>query len=395
MVARPSMRIARAQAMWVQFPIAPERQHRSDFGQVERFDTAMLRIETDCGIVGWGEAKNAAGSAGSYGALVELLNREIAPALIGTDPRAINAIWSQLYNGVRHQHAVARGHAMPHLARRGLTLAAISAVDIALWDILGKSLEVPVWHLLGGRKADKLPAYASGGWADADGIGEQLMGYVKARGFRAVKMRVGVMDGAPHRSAERVCAGRDRLGPDIDLMCDAHGTFSVADAKRFCYLVRDCDLAWFEEPVNVDDKAGMAEVRRSASVPIAAGESEGTRVDFRDLIEHRAVDVLQPDMALCGGISEALAISALASTYNLGFVPHLWAGAPAFFAGLQVTAVAPTGRILEYPVGANPMLTELIKEPVQVTDGYVDIPDSPGLGFEIREDVLAEHTVTG
>ena len=212
--AETSTRIARIQASWVQFPIAPDQQHCSDFGQIDRFDTAILRIETAGGIVGWGEAKNAAGSAGNYAALVELINREIAPALIGRDACDITSIWHQLYNGTRHHHASAHGHAMPQLARRGLTIAAISAVDIALWDILGKSLSVPVWRLLGGRKAERLRAYASGGWAGVDSIGEQLMGYVTACGFNAVKMRVGVMDGAPHRSAARVHAARKHLGPE-------------------------------------------------------------------------------------------------------------------------------------------------------------------------------------
>lgn len=163
-----------------------------------------MRLETDDGIVGWGEGKNAAGSAGSYGALVYLLNEEFCPKIIGRDPADITFIWEDLYNGVRSEKAALAGHAMPELSRRGLTVAAISAIDIALWDILGKSQGKPVWQLLGGRKSDRLPAYASGGWADADGIGEQLNAYVKTGGFKAVKMRVGAMDGAPRNSAKEL-----------------------------------------------------------------------------------------------------------------------------------------------------------------------------------------------
>ncbi len=255
------MRIATVQAWWVRIPIETGRQHRSDFGQVRTFDAAIVRIETDDGVVGWGEGKNAAGSAGDYGALVHMLNHEIAPQLIGRHAGDIGVIWEMLYNGVRSDLAVAAGHAMPQIARRGTTIAAISAIDIALWDILGKSLGLPVWQLLGGRKLDRMPAYASGGWASADAIGEQLNSYIAAGGFKAVKMRVGAMDGPPHVSAARVRAARAALGPDVDLMVDAHGTYTVADAKRFVQLVEDCDLAWFEEPVIADDKAGMAEVR--------------------------------------------------------------------------------------------------------------------------------------
>jgi len=388
------MRITSVRAAWVRFPIDAGRQHVSDYGRVTSFDAAIVRIDTDIGLTGWGEAKNAAGSAGSYAALAMMINAEMAPRLVGRDPRDITAIWDLLYNGVRAHYTAARGHGFPDMARRGHTVAAISGIDIALWDILGKSLGVPIWRLLGGRKAERLPAYASGGWADAAGIGAQLRGYIDGAGFKAVKMRVGAMDGSPQASAERVIAARRDLGPAVDLMCDAHGTFTVAEAKRFAYLVRDCDIAWFEEPVTGDDKAGMGEVRAASHIPIAAGESECTRFDFRDLIAARAVDVLQPDLAICGGITEAMRIGALAAAHNLLLAPHLWAGAPAFAAGLNVCAASTASMIVEYSLGANPMIHDLIEEKMIVEDGMVAIPDRPGLGITIREDVVAAHTVT-
>lgn len=385
------MRIKTVQAWWVRIPIEASRQHRSDFGRLTTFDAAILRIETDDGLVGWGEGKNAAGSAGTYGALVHLLNHEVAPRLIGRHAGDISAIWEMLYNGVRHEMAAGAGHAMPELSRRGLSVAAISAVDIALWDILGKSLNVPVWQLLGGRKADRLPAYASGGWESAGMIGEQLNSYIASGGFRAVKMRVGAMDGAPLVSALRVRAARQALGPAIELMVDAHGTYTVAEAKRFLQLVGDCDLAWFEEPVIADDKPGMAEVRASGNVPIATGESEATRFAFRDLAMLRSADIFQPDPAFCGGITEAMRIGALASAFNLRFAPHLWAGAPCFFSGLHICAASPASFTIEYSLGANPMIHDLVEETVAVEDGMIAIPDRPGLGFTIDERVLETH----
>lgn len=385
------MRIKKVQAWWVRIPIETSRQHRSDFGQLATFDAAILRVETDDGVVGWGEGKNAAGSSGTYGALVHMLNHEIGPRLIGRDSGDISTIWEMLYNGVRHESAASSGHAMPELSRRGLSVAAISAVDIALWDILGKSLGAPVWRLLGGRKADRMPAYASGGWAGPDRIGEQLKSYIDSGGFRSVKMRVGAMDGAPHVSAARVRAAREALGPDVELMVDAHGTYTVADAKRFIRLVSDCDLTWFEEPVIADDKAGMAEVRASGSIPIATGESEATRYAFRDLAVLRSADIFQPDPAFCGGITEAMRIGAIASAFNLRFAPHLWAGAPCFFAGLHVCAASPASFIIEYSLGANPMIHDLIEGEVAVNDGMIAIPDAPGLGFTISERFLEAH----
>ncbi|HEU4988039.1 MAG TPA: mandelate racemase/muconate lactonizing enzyme family protein, partial [Rhizobiaceae bacterium] len=313
------------------------------------------------------------------------------PTLIGRDAGDITGTWEMLYNGVRHHSAAAAGHAMPALSRRGLTVAAISAVDIALWDILGKSLGQPVWQLLGGRKADRLAAYASGGWAPTGKIGDQLKSYITAGGFKAVKMRVGSMDGAPHLSAARVRAARQVLGPDIDIMVDAHGTYTVGDAKRFMHLVEDCDLAWFEEPVSADDKPGLAEVRAHATIPIATGESEATRFAFRDLATRRAVDILQPDPAFCGGITEAMRIGVIASAFNLRFAPHLWAGAPCFFAGLHVCAASPASFIIEYSLGANPMIHDLVEEEVAVRDGMVEIPNRPGLGFTISQKFLEAH----
>ena len=385
------MRIKSVAAWWVSIPIETARQHRSDFGTLTTFDAAILRIETDDGLVGWGEGKNAAGSAGQYGALVHLLNHEIAPQLIGLNAGDITAIWEMLYNGVRAGQAARAGHAMPGIARRGLTVAAISAVDIALWDILGKHLNQPVWQLLGGRKADRLPAYASGGWANAAEIGAQLQSYIDIGGFRAVKMRVGAMDGAAHVSAARVRAARTALGPGVEIAVDAHGTYTVGEAKRFAHLVRDCDLAWFEEPVIADDKPGMAEVRAAATMPIAAGESEATRFAFRDLAMGACVDIFQPDPAFCGGITEGLRIANLAASFNLRFAPHLWAGAPCFFAGLHLCAAAPASFTVEYSCGANPMIHSLINDTVAVTDGMITIPDGPGLGFSLSETFLQAH----
>ena len=206
-----------------------------------------------------------------------------------------------------------------------------------------------------------------------------------------MKMRVGAMDGAPHVSAARVRAARAALGPKVEIMVDAHGTYTVGDAKRFAHLVADCDLAWFEEPVTGDDKAGMAEVRAATHVPIAAGESECTRFDFRDLAELKAVDIMQPDPAFCGGITESLRIAALAASFNLRFAPHLWAGAPCFFAGLQVCAASPASFTVEYSCGANPMIHDLSATPVAARDGMIAIPDGPGLGFSLSEPTLKAH----
>ncbi len=369
-------------------PIPPAKQHVSDFGKVSTFDTVFVRITTESGLEGWGEAKNAAGSTGRYGGLAAILREDIVPLLPGRSARDIQSIWELVYNGVRAGHANRAGRVFPELSRRGVTIAALSAVDIALWDLLGKSLQAPVWQLLGGRRKERFPAYASGGWADVDGIGEELTGYIEKGGFSSVKMRVGALDGSPELSARRVKAARAALGPDVQIFCDAHGTFSVSEAKRFCRMVTSENIGWLEEPVTGDNKRGMAEVRCFTDIPIAAGESEFTRFDFRDLLDLRCVDILQPDMAVCGGISEGVRIAALAAAYDVPLAPHLWTGALGFMSGLHVLASSPTGWIVEYSLGANPVLHDVIEESIQPVEGCIPVPDRVGLGVTINTDAL-------
>ena len=385
------MKIKSVSATWLHVPIPKEKQHISDFGPTTSFDATLVRIETECGIVGHGEAKSAVGSNSVNLALCTLIEKELGPQLIGQDPRDISRLWDVMYNGTRAHFALDRGHVFPALGRRGLTISGIAGIDLALWDILGKSLNAPIWRLLGGRRHERMPAYASGGWAPAEGIAAELLRFIDGGDFKAVKMRVGSGDGEVRHSIARVRAAREGLGDDIDIMCDAHGTMNVPEAKRFCREVADCNIAWFEEPVTADDKRGLAEIRASTDIPIATGESEFTRFDFRDLIELRAADILQPDLAIAGGITEAMRIEALASAHQLRFAAHLWTGALACAAGLHVSAVASSAFILEYSLGANPLLRELSVEDFVAVDGYIEIPERPGLGVTINEDFVKRY----
>jgi len=156
-------------------------------------------------------------------------------------------------------------------------------------------------------------------------------------------------------------------------------------------MVEDCDLYWLEEPVTADDKAGLAEVRRASSIPISTGESEFTRHDFREIAELRGADVLQPDLAIAGGLTEGVRIGAIAAAYNLRLAPHLWSGAPAFAAGVALAASQTAGFILEYSLGANPLLHDLVHEKFTVADGQLEIPDRPGLGITVNEDFVRRH----
>ena len=383
------MKIANIEAFWLRCPIPKENQHLSDYGLQTSFDMTLVVVTTEDGMQGFGEAKAAVGSSGTCSSIVNCVENELKPILIGEDARNINRLWEKMYNGTRDHYALARGRKFPILGRRGLTISAMSGVDTALWDLKGKALNTPVLNLLGGACREQMPAYASGGWADAEQIGGQLNGYV-AKGFGGVKMRVGVMDETVSNSVKRVHAAREALGPDVKLMADAHGTFSVPEAKQFCRGVEDCNLYWFEEPISPDNRHGTAEVRASTAIPIAAGESEYTSFDIRDLLEVRALDVIQPDAAIIGGISEAMRVGHLANVHQLELAPHCWGSAFSFMAGLHVAFASPAATIIEFSLGGNPMMYELVNEQIEVKDGIVEVPRGPGLGLTPNWDFVHE-----
>jgi L-alanine-DL-glutamate epimerase-like enolase superfamily enzyme len=381
------MKITAVRASWLRAPIAAASAHVSDFGRNDSFNMCLVEIDTDAGITGLGEAKAAVGNLGNYAAIVTLIREEFAPLLIGRDPRDITGAWELLYNGSRAHYAVREGRTFPTIGRRGITISAVSGVDIALWDILGRALGEPLWRLLGGRYRERVPAYASGGWAPVGSIGKQMLQYAE-RGHRAVKMRVGLQDASVDASAARVAEARETLGPGVGIMVDAHGTWSVREAQRFARKVEPYDLAWLEEPVSPDNLAGQAEVRGATDIPIAAGESEQTRFAFREMLDARAVDVLQPDPAIAGGITETRSVAALAASHGLTVAPHLWGSAILFATGLHLCVATPCATMLEYSRGENPLLNELVEEEVAFVDGHVLAPTRPGLGLTLRRDFV-------
>jgi L-alanine-DL-glutamate epimerase-like enolase superfamily enzyme len=383
------MKISHVEAIRVRVAIPRERQHVTDSGLVVAVETVLIRITTESGLVGYGESKV---DGGATKALVTQVNDVFGPLLVGQNAHDITRLWETMYNGSRVGHTLQRGHGFPvAIMRRGVPVAAIAGIDMALWDLKGKALEVPVWQLLGGKVRDRVPTYGSGGWAPADRIGDQLRGYIEYGGFRTVKMRVGAGDDMLSTSVRRVQAARKALGPEIDITVDAHGTFAVAEAKRFCRLVTECDLAWFEDPVSPNDLAGCAEVRTTTDIPIAIGERASTRYDVMDMLQHRALDVLQPDLSICGGITEAVRIAGLAAGFNVRVAPHVWGGCVLYAASLTFAAVTPNAFILEHCMATNPLLRELPQDPFESRDGYVDVRDAPGLGVTIDEEFMKRH----
>ncbi|MBM3977340.1 MAG: mandelate racemase/muconate lactonizing enzyme family protein [Planctomycetes bacterium] len=385
------MKIRSVEASWLRAPLPMEKQHRSDFGHITAFDAVLVTVRTDEGLAGYGEAKPAVGSSGDGAALVAIVRNELAPLLVGQDASRISALGQSMLNGTRAPLALRSGRAMPILGRRGVHQAAIAAVDLALWDLAGKARGCSVLELVGGACRPSIPAYASGGWRDEREIGAELVRYVE-QGFRAVKMRIGAMDGGTRTSLARVRAARAALGPGIALMVDAHGTMGVAEARRFCAAAAEHELRFVEEPVCSDDRAGLAELRRTATLPIAAGESETSCFDFAELVERRALDVLQPDLAIAGGFSEGLRIAALAWASRLELVPHCWGSVISFQAARTLALASPAGTYVEVPMGGAPLLRELAAIDLALHDGALLPPAGPGWGVEPDPDYVARHT---
>jgi len=328
----------------------------------------VVELRTDEGItgVGWTDGGKVVQEA------VDLLR----PALLGGDPFAVERIWSRMYR--------------PKIVgRKGLELRAISAVDIALWDLMGKATGQPVAKLLGGY-SDRVRVYIAGGYyEEGKGIVElcaEMERYLK-QGAKAVKMKIGLLD--IKEDLQRVRAVREAIGPDVDLLVDANNAYTANQAIRMGRYLDEMDIFWFEEPVSPDNIPAHAEVAAALDVPIAAGENEYTQYGFRDLIAARAVDVLNPDAKVMGGITPWRKVALMAEAHDLPVAPH---GAQEVH--VHLAAAFPNGLILEY---YNPntmgLAAEMFEETLPIVDGYAPVPDRPGLGFTLNRRKLEQYRV--
>jgi L-alanine-DL-glutamate epimerase-like enolase superfamily enzyme len=357
----------------------------SDYGPRNEINAVIIKVETDEGLVGYGEVHTGYGyTRGACWSAKTIVEKELAPEIIGEDPTRPEYVWEKMYNGPRTELALTYGHSCPRLGRRGVTICAMSGIDMALWDIFAQSLGVPIYKLLGGGYRSKIMAYASGGHAPPEHAGEQALSYIK-KGFRAMKMRVGGMD-APRifeGSITRIKAVREAIGPDVALMLDAHGSLNISQAIRLAKAAEPYDITWFEEPVSSDDWDGMARVRNSTTIPISTGENDFTQFDFRDIILKGAADILQPDLAIVGGFTAARRVAMLAKAANLQCAPHVWGSAILFAASLHLAAAIPNCPIFEFRMGKSGLFTDLLAEPFDIdSDGFVTVPNKPGLGVE-------------
>jgi D-galactarolactone cycloisomerase len=348
--------------------------------------TAMLvEIVADDGRSGWGEA---------YGPPAPsriIIDELYAPRLIGRDPMDTTVIWEELYAAMRDY------------GRSGFPVAALSAVDIALWDLKGISLGQPVAKLLGGVFRSQLTAYATGLYRHdvtdhAAALAAEARGHVND-GFRLVKLKVGFGVEEDARNARAV---REAIGRECRLAVDANHAYDAMTAIRLGRLIEPLDIAWFEEPVPPEDLEGYLQVKRALAMPISGGEAEYTRFGFRDLVARRCVDILQPDICACGGFTEAARIAALANTWGVTVYPHVWGSAVGLHASMQWAASLPPNPFalipgqqwFELDRTANPFREGLAAEPLKRAGAIIEVPQRPGLGLEVDRAVLERHAVT-
>jgi D-galactarolactone cycloisomerase len=292
-------------------------------------------------------------------------------------------------------------HMTRDYGRKGSVVAGISAVDIALWDIAGQFYGVPVYKLLGGAFRTKVQPYATGfyrikGQGEAGRLAEEALRHFEA-GFSFMKVKLGY--GVADDIACMRAIGRAIEGKPITLMIDTNHAYGRAEALRLGRALEEYDLRWYEEPVVPEDIQGYAELRSKLSMPIAGGENEHTLYGFRELLAAGAVDIVQPDIGSCGGISAARHIMALAQSQGIQVNPHVWGSAIAQAASLQVIAAVPVAHhslyaqepVLEYDRSSHPFRRELIREPIQQVDGWVEISSKPGLGVDVDRGTLDRY----
>ncbi len=342
----------------------------------------MVKLETCDGGVGWGEAYGppevAAAAVDSF----------FAPLLTGRDPHDRESLWHLMF-----------ARSLDY-GQKGIMLAAISAIDIALWDLCARDAGVPLYRYLGASGQHSIPCYATGFYfgsedpvAVAREFGHEAERYA-GLGFRAMKLKVGLGVANDLRLIETV---RQATGSGTRVMIDANHAYDPVTAIELGRRAEQFDLAWFEEPVTPLDPEAYVEVKRALRIPIAGGECEYTRFGFDRFFRLRALDYAQPDLCACGGITEGMKIATLASLHSIHVTPHAWGSAIGQSAALHFYAarpgnpatLVPETKWIECDQSENPLRDELVREPIRLCDGDWLLPQTPGLGVEVMEERFA------
>ena len=331
------------------------------------FETVFVKITTDDGLTGWGEALAPVAPE----VVATIVDQLLTPVLLGRDPLAVDVLWNTMYDLMRE-----RGH------YGGFMLDAISAVDIALWDLRGRLLGQPVATLLGGAYRDTIPCYVSGLPRPTDETRVELALEWTERGFHDFKLAAGYGVDADTAS---IAALRRALGPDSKLLLDAHWVYSLDESVRLARQLEAYNTAVLEAPINPEDIDAHVQLAAAASIPIAIGETERTRYEFLPWLQRRGADLLQPDVGRTG-ISELIKIARMAEAFNIPVAPHLSVGlGVCIAASVHAAAAIPNLWMLEYQPPVFELANALLETPLVCAQGRYQLPDGPGLGVQIDE----------
>jgi L-alanine-DL-glutamate epimerase-like enolase superfamily enzyme len=349
--------------------LVPERPRTDAIQAFTKQETIFVDIETSEGVVGTGYAYTI-GTGGR--AVLEMLRHDLVPLLAGEDANQIEAIWQKLFWAT---HGTAVG---------AITSLALAAVDIALWDVRGKTLGQPLWRLAGGARPT-VPLYdTEGGWLHLS-TKELVDGALasKHQGWPGVKLKIGKP--RPQEDLERLSAVREAVGPAFDIMVDANQSMTYAEAKRRAHLFEQLDLYWLEEPLPAEDLGGHVQLAAATSIPIAVGESIYSLSHFREYLAAGAAGILQPDAARLGGITPWLKVAHLAEAFNVKVAPH-------FLMELHVSlaAAVPNAIYLEH----IPQLRQITRSEIEIVDGRAVAPESPGVGIDWDREAIADLRIS-
>lgn len=351
-------------------------------GLTSRRGGGLLELETENGVIGLGEVWGPSRVAAAYLELVK-------PYFIGTTIHGQRGVQRMIL--AKHYHFG---------TQNGL-IALFSGIDVAAHDAIGKTMGISVSELIGGRQRDQVPVYASGGYFTLDddqlaALARQLEPHADA-GFPAFKIKIGR---SPEDDRKRVALARRIIGDAPMLAVDSNGNYTLDQALESMRQIAEFRIGWYEEPLAPQDWRGYAELRRRALMPVATGEAHYEQFDFLRLVQEGLADVLQPDLALCGGLSVARFIGDLCSTAHLRVSPHVWGTAIGLAAATHWVATLseyphngndPTPTLVEYDIGDNPLRDRLLLEPLVPHNGLLKVPDGPGLGVQLNPEMLARH----
>lgn len=358
-------------------------------GWVNKRSATIVEVETNDGITGWGEAFCQGLEPPQISAAV--IENSLKDLIINENPLDIERIWFKMYNQTRD------------FGRKGSVISGISAIDIALWDIAGKYYKKPIYQLLGGAFRKKIKPYATGfyrlnGKDEAERLSDEaLMHYENGFDHMKIKLGFGVSDDLKvMESIQKTLSNKN-----CTFMIDINHAYGVTEALELGYALEEFNLRWYEEPVVPENIQGYAYLRNKLKIPIAGGENEHTLYGFKDLFKLGCIDIAQPDIGSCGGITGAKHISILAQSFGIEVNPHVWGSAVAQSASIHFIASLPATNhslftrqpILEYDQSDHPFRQKLLKNPIKMNKGYVIVQESPGLGIEVNKEIINKYKI--